>query len=441
MKALNLIFLLLIVTFTTTYAQRTLEVKEKTEALSVFTDKNTSIDNTAWQAGVTISCSTTLFLSFASNIDKSVDVYKIEEKGGLSFYYLRFIVGKYKGASYENRILEIFARDFRPLRLALELKPSEFRHFEVYDPNATVGVGCFYQHYNEGVELFKKSFYAEALEKFQLSMNCTDKPEDVNVKAKIAIIDSIQTIKKRADYLFDMLNYRDALENYQRILSYNSEDRYASTRLNESRIKFVEVCNNYYYNAENYFFNGKYLEAKKLYQIVLEQACNKSVEANLRLIEIRNAEADRNQRVQAILYEFAPNTPLGISAGKYSENKICGYFSMRLNKDLFEAIRKDYELAKKPEINISFGWTIKVYKPVWIFFGPGYTGKATWDYRKSKDDPKIDIHNAISPEIGLLGKIGPVALRYTLQYRFALEKEQQDYIKKFKHVIGIGVCF
>ena len=441
MKKYRFFYFLLSLSFTVAYAQRTLEVKEKTEALSVFTDKDPSLDNSVGQAGVIISCSNSLYLSFLSNVDKSVDVYKTDEKGGIKYFYLRFIVGKYRGASYDNRILEIISSGFIPLRIALELKPSESRHFEVSDPNATVGVGCFYQFYNEGMDLFKKSFYAEAQEKFRLSLKCSDVPREVNVNARIDIIDSIQVIRKRADYLFDMLNYRDALEQYQRILAYNNDDRYAINRLNESRIKFFDICNNYFYNAESYFFNGKYLEAKRLYEIVLEQACQKTVEANLRLIEIRKIESDRNQRIQAVLYEFSKNTPLGVSIGKYSENKIGGYFSMRLNVDVFEAMRKNHDKAQKPELNISFGWTVKVYKPVWIFFGPGYTGIGTWDTHKSQKDPPFNMHNALSPEIGLLGKVGPVALRYTLQYRFSLENDFQDTFGKFKSVFGIGVCF
>jgi len=451
MKKLTLIYLLLLFSVTVSLAQRNLELKEKTEALSVFTDKDPAIESSGgMQAGVIISCPISLQLIFASNVDKSVDVYNTEEKGGSRFYYLRFIIGKYKGAIYDNRILEVSAQNFLPLKFNIDLKPSESKWYEVYDPNATVGVGCFYQYYNEGVELFKKALYQEAQDKYKLSMECNDAPPDLNVKEKIANIDSILSLRRMGDYFFDMLHFKEALTCYQKIISYNKDDQYAIMRNNQSNIKLMDNCNNYFNNAEDYFTSGKYEEAKKLYEFVVQQSCPKSIDANIRLVEINKYLRDRKQRAQAILYEYAINTPIGISAGKYKEGKVAGYFSIRMNSMLFEALRQDSTKAKKPELNISLGWTIKVIKPVWIFFGPGYTGVGDW-VPNDKGKNKLIVHSAISPEVGLLGKIGPVVLRYTFQYRFALSDSNdpnkdaigqiQDYIGQFRHVFGIGFCF
>ena len=471
MKKLILVYLLLFFSVSILFAQRNLELREKTEALSVFTDKDPVIDSSGGiQAGVIISCSNALQLNFSSNVDKAVDVYKKEEKGGSRFYYLRFIIGKYKGASYDNRVLEVSAQNFLPLKLNLDLKPSESKWYEIYDPNATVGVGCFYQYYNEGVELFKKALYQEAQEKYKLSMECNDAPPDLNVKEKIANIDSILSLRKTGDYYFDMLHFKEASNCYQKIISYNKDDQYAIMRNNESNIKLMDNCNNYFNNAEDYFTNGKYDEAKKLYEFVLQQSCPKSIEANTRLTEINNHLRDRKQRAQVIMYEFglgsgipktpntlnSPNTPIGISVGKYKEGKVSGYFSIRMNPEIFKAIQQNSDTTARPELNISFGWTIKVYKPVWIFFGPGYTGVGEW-YNGIDKKRNFRIDNAISPEIGLLGKIGPVALRYTFQYRLALgtrDNENNDiytkndatlpirnYIGYVSNVLGIGFCF
>jgi len=451
MKKLHLIYLLLFFPVSISFSQRNLKLKEKTETLSVFTDKEPTIDSSGgMQAGVIISCSNALQIDFTSNVDKSVDVYKTEEKGGSRFYYLRFIIGKYKGASYDNRVLEVSAPNFLPLKFNLDLKPSESKWYEIYDPNATVGVGCFYQNYNEGVELFKKSLYQEAQEKYKLSMECNDAPPDLNVKEKITNIDSILSFRKMGDYFFDMLHFKEASDCYRRIISYNNDDQYATMRNNEANMKLMDYCNNYFINAEDYFTNGKYDEAKKLYEIVAQQSCPKSIEANTRLMEINKYLRDRKQRAQVILYELSQNTPIGISTGKYKEGKVSGYFSIRMNSMLFEAIRQDTAKAKKPELDISFGWTIKVYKPVWIFFGPGYTGVGDWIPNDNGKD-KLIVHSAISPEVGLLGKIGPVALRYTFQYRFALSDNNdpnknsigqiQNYIGQVRHVFGIGYCF
>jgi len=230
---------------------------------------------------------------------------------------------------------------------------------------------------------------------------------------------------------------------YYKIISYNSEDQYIRKRLTDTERLFIDNCLNYFKTAEDYYLSGKYEEAKKLYSIVVNQSCFRSIDANSRLIEITNRENNRKHRVQAILYEYAKNTPIGISAGHYKENKFAGYFSLRLNAAAFESIRKNYDKAINSELNVSFGWTTsKIYYPVWIFFGPGYTGAGEWVFSDaSKENPKFKIHSAISPEIGVLGKIGPVALRYTFQYRFALENDYQDHIGSIRHVLGIGVCF
>ncbi|MCF2553504.1 hypothetical protein [Bacteroides caecigallinarum] len=132
---------------------------------------------------------------------------------------------------------------------------------------------------------------------------------------------------------------------------------------------------------------------------------------------------------------------------------------------MFKAFQKDYAEVEKPELNVSFGWTINPVSsfPLWIFFGPGYTGIGefvdkngdryvgeeeeegveSYDTTDDSDDnnPTFKIYSAISPEVGLLGKIGPIVLRYTFQYRFAISKEYEDKIKSTRHVFGIGFCF
>ncbi len=448
MKKLSIIFLIISISFTVSYAQRVLEAKEKTEGMSVFTDKDTSLDSSAGQAGVTISCPTTLSLTFSSNLDKKVDVYKTEEKGGLRYYYLRFIVGRYRGASYDNRILEIITSGFLPLKLPLNLSPSQSRHFEVFDPNATVGVGCFYQNYNEGVDLFKKAMYSEAQEKYKLALVCTDAPPEINVKEKIANIDSILLLRRKADQAYDLMNYKEAIDAYQRIIAFNSDDLFANRRALE--IKVSESCKNYFKNAEDLFFAKKYDEAKKLYEILLEQDCPQSNEAKPRLITIKNIEERRKERAQAILYEYAiypnnehvKNLPIGISSGHYYLNKVGSYFSLGLNMEVFHAMLKNHDKSVRPEVNVSFGLNFKIVKPVWLFGGIGYTGVGSWEYEGHKpDDPGFLLHSALSPEAGLLGKIGPLVLRYTFQYRFALEKDFQDYIGQNRHVFGVGICF
>ena len=446
MKKSLLFCLFLLFSVSSLFAQRTLEMREKTEGFSVFIDKDPAVDAAGGgQAGAIISCPITLNLSFSSNVDKMVDVYKTEERGDVRFYYLRLIVGRYQGASYANRTLEVTASGFAPLRFRLDLQASESKSFEVFDPNATVGVGCFYQHFNEGVELFKKALYDEAREKFRLSMECTDMPADANMSGRIKDIDAIQALRIDADKYYDQLFYKDAMECYQKVVALNIDDEYAQNRWREAERKYNDNCKVYYDGAELHFANGNYAEAKRLYEMVVATSCPKATEAGIRLVNIEKIEYDRNRRIQVIAYEFSPGTPIGLTAGAYKEKKFSGYVSFRISTSLFAAMQKDYENSEKTEFNVSAGWTtMKIPTvPLWGFFGIGYTGVSKWDWNDLSDSgkPTFYVRNAISPELGVLGKLGPVALRYTFQYRFALNKDEQDEIGKMRHVFGIGICF
>jgi tetratricopeptide (TPR) repeat protein len=434
-----LMSLVLCITIIPSFAQRNLEVREKTEGISVFTEKDPEVINAGGaQAGAIISCPLTLNLSFSSNVDRTVDVWKTEERGELRFYYLRFIVGRYRGANYDNRTLEITASGFLPYRLALRLQPSESKSFEVFDPNATVGVGCFYQHYNEGVELYRKALYIEAKEKYRTALECTDVPADVSVNERIAFIDSILLWRHRADSCFDLVNYKNAINLYQKIVAQNREDEYANRRYNESLDKHSDLCSRYFISAEDYFENGSFQEAKQLFTVISDQQCSQASKADARLIEIRKYEREGQERRNVIVYEYAKNTPFGFSIGNYRPRKVRGYLSFRTNADFFKSIQMDNYDAVRSELNASLGLTFGIYHPVWLFMGGGYTEVGRWE---KEDDYDITRHRAISPEIGILGKLGPVVLRYTFQYRHALMREYQDVIWKNSHVFGLGVCF
>ena len=438
MKKELLIFLALFVSITSSYAQRNLEVKEKTDGISVFTEKQPEIINAGGaQSGAVISCPLTLNLSFSSNVDKVVDVWKTEVRGELRFYYLRFIVGRFKGASYDGRVLEVTAAGFLPNKFRLNLAPGESKSFEVFDPNATVGVGCFYQNFNEGVELYRKALYLEAKEKYRTSLECSDIPAEVSVYDRIMVIDSILLWRQLADSCFDASNFKNAIYYYQKIGIQNREDIYANTRYSESLYRRSDLCSRYFNSAEEYFSNGDYQEAKKLYEVVTEQQCMQAEKADARLVEIRTYERERLEGPTVLCYEFAKNTPLGLSIGFYRIKKLRGYVSCRTNGDFFRSLQTDASDVKKSELNVSAGLTFGIYNPVWLFMGCGYT-----EVGKS-GDITVDFvpHRAISPEIGVLGKYKMAVLRYTFQYRFAFENEYQDFVGKFRHVIGLGICF
>ena len=445
MKKLVIIILAFLGYCNTMFSQRVLDFKDKTEAMSVFSDKDPEVIRAGGaQAGLTISCTSSLTLSFESNVDKTVDVYNTEQRGGVTYYYLRFTVGRYKGANYDGRVLEVLSDGFLPLKIKIDLKSSESKWYEVFDPNATVGVGCFYENFNAASELYRSSIYNEAKERFKLSKECTDYQESSNVEYILESIDSILVLRERGDSYFNLSNYMEALNAYQKIIGYNSSDQYAVSRSKEAQVRINENCTNYFHEAESYYYQGKYEEALQLYELMIEQSCSNNKEVNLRLLEVRRHISDRKHKATVVLYEIAENTPIGLSFGRYTRVNFSTYVSLRFNPDLFSALRKKDDIDSKPEVDLSFGWNRMVIKEVGFFAGIGYTGVGKWDYGDNNeyiDDPKFTLYNAVSPEAGVLFKIGPVALRYTFQYRFALEGDYQDYIGKIRHVGGIGICF
>jgi len=234
-----------------------------------------------------------------------------------------------------------------------------------------------------------------------------------------------------------MSNFKEAINLYQKIAVQNREDFYAGTRHSESLYRRSDLCSRYFNSAEEYFANGDYQEAKKLFEIVVEQQCMQAEKADARLVEIRVYERERMEGPTVLCYEFGKNTPLGLSIGLYRIKKLRGYVSIRTNGDFFRSLQTDASDVKRSEFNVSAGLTFGIYNPIWLFMGCGYTevGKSS--------DITVDFvpHSAVSPEIGVLGKYKMAVLRYTLQYRFAFEAEHQDFIGKFRHVLGVGICF
>jgi len=231
MKKYIFIFLLF-VGWIPSFAQRSLEVNETTQGISIFTDKDPEVDKAGGgQAGAIFSCPVTLSLSFSSNIDKQVEVLKTEEQGDLRFYYLRFIVGRYKGANYSNRTLTITASGFLPYRQPLQLEPSSSRSFEVFDPNATVGVGCYFEHLNKGNNFFANTRYDDAKTEFMLALECSDKPDENDLAIKIENSGAALDSKLAGDNYYNSGDYTEAKQQYEILYGINPNDNYTKERL------------------------------------------------------------------------------------------------------------------------------------------------------------------------------------------------------------------
>lgn len=455
MKTRFIILILFVVFPFYAFSQRSLEIQDISTGMNVFSGKDT-------EAGIVISAPSTIPLTFESTHDKVVDVFNKEIKGEEQLYYIRFNTGK----RYRGRKLTIITNEYLPLTIMAELEPKELKQYKIVDPDAEFVYGCYYEYRKRGTEYFQNSMYEEAKEQYLIAKECSDCPVDANLDELIANIDSIFVYQKQADDAYDLLDYRKSATLYSKILTLNPSDAQASQKRFESITKYTNDCQKYFNMAEVYKDNGEYDKALELYDKIVNENCNNALVASTEAKKIRILMNSRKQRVKVYAYEYSKNTPIGITTGSYKNKKVGGYFSLSVHQSLFKALQKDYAEVDNPELNISFGWTVNPVSsfPLWIFFGPGYTGigefvdqngnkylgeESESGESESEDttidgedtDPTFKIYSAISPEVGLLGKIGPLVLRYTFQYRFAISKEYEDKIKSTRHVFGVGFCF
>ncbi len=451
-----LLSVLLFFAITSTYAQRNLEIRDVSTELNVFSGKDT-------EAGMVISCPMNIELTFESTHDKVVDVFNQEQKGEENYYYLRFNTGR----RYSGRKLTMRANDFNPITIDADLSPKELKQYKLLDPDAEFVYGCYYEYRKRGTEFFQQAMYIEAREQYSVAKECSDCPSDSNIEELISNIDSIMVYQANAEDAYKTLNYQKASELYAKILTLNPTDTNASEKRYTSSRLYDADCNKYYDAAELYMENGEYDKALELYQRVVNENCGSAVAASEKARQIQVLLQNRKQKARVVAYEYSKSAPIGITTGSYKSRKVGGYFSFSLHPDAFKLIQNDYDKAEKAEMNMSFGWTLCPVKeaPVWLFFGPGFTLLGRYENTKGDgsiyipysykpgatpeeiaagkvvDEPSLKIHGAISPEIGLLGKIGPVVLRYTFQYRFPLSKDDKELINKTRHVFGIGLCF
>lgn len=397
-------------------------------------------------------------LSFSTNLDgtRGSLIQKREKKaiGNQTEYTLTF-----NAEQARNSRLRIVNPNYNAFEILINLSPNEAKKYFIDDPEYPESKPCNIKHRLYGDKFFLESSYDRAKESYLQSINCQEISEDhveqFHIEKRIQDIDSIMEYKNRGKVAENLLDYKKASEAYLSAFLLNPEDSYMGGKRREALAMHDEFCQNCISRANSAFNDRDYVSAKINYQKVIDQDCP---DKQLAIRRVKNIKDRESYNYKVFAYEFAENAPIGFTSGNYKENyKVSGYFSLRINSNIFSAIRDDYEKAKESEANVSFGWTIMIHKPIWLFFGPGYTGVGEFvdklDVNKNpvlnednEIEQKFKIYSAVSPEAGILGKI-PIAgkdriiLRYTFQYRFALKKEHEDFIGKNRHVFGIGICF
>lgn len=432
----------------TASAQGILQVEDQTNPSDVYTSTND-------QAALRVRCHHDIALSFSSSMDKTANPFNTVLEGSDSIYYIEFPTGP----RYRGRILTISAPGYFPIDVPLEMEPKQLLSIRLFDPNSQVDAGCYRLHRNKGVEEIKNMNYSEALNQFQLASECSDTDSTENA-ANLALVDSLIQLRKEADQAFQLLDYSKAASLYSIIVGLNSYDTFAIDRMNESNTKFSSECTVTFKRAEAYFDEREYEKAKVLYQKIIDNGCFQATMATDRIASIDRYTTAKADHANIVSYEWLNGAPIGIHYGRYNMHKVGGFFHLNLHPKVFDAIREECTVGDKPEIQMGFGWTVKIANPVWVHFGPGFGAKLYYgDYMKDKFpgkdgkpvaaddlDPrgKLSKTNAafyINPELGITAKYSYFALRLTYQYRFALKKDLEDFIGKHRIIVGVGVAF
>lgn len=433
---MKIIFISLLFTIIslTIFAQRPLTVVDRSQPNDTYLGQNKF-------ACVTISAPKILHPLFYEGDVKQLPE-NTDSTGFDINYHLKYEIVK----GYERNKVTIHANGFEPLVLNFSLKPNQQLKYYIFDADSTI-VDCYNQLTREAMSLFRSGLYNEARKKYETAKTCSNIPAENNIDIRIALIDTISTWKTLGEIAFNTSNFLEAINWYRKVFTKNPDDKFIEKSLSQSMVVQTENCRVNFETAEKYFEDRDFVNAEMLYKKVIELRCVNEQYAILKIREISNFK----QLIHVLTYEWEKDVPIGFSTGSYNDNKSGGYFTLRLNEEVFEALRSNLGTDAKPELNLSFGWTIKLIKPLWIFFGPGYTGVGKYIAEEAspgstEEKLKLNIKNAVSPEIGLTCKIPltkktGIAFRYTFQYRFALEKEEIGYIGKNRHVFGAGFCF
>ncbi|MBQ7691618.1 MAG: hypothetical protein IJT30_10590 [Muribaculaceae bacterium] len=427
-----------------------------------------------YRARVDVKCLQTIPLTFETQCDKPANLRLTTEDDGVNTTYTMLIDADPSVREYSTRMLTIASPGYDDIYYDLStLRPGQWITISVSDPNITVGTGCYNEHHNKGMEEIKNMNYEEARRQFYIASSCAEANQEEN-NNWIERVDSLIRFRLEGDNAFKLLDYRTAAACYDKVLILNSLDSYALNMKTQCVKDFSSECETLFNRAEWLYKEHDYQKAKEVYQQLLDRKCNYEVQANNRLQSIASTARSRKDHTHVLTYEWQKNVPIGLHIGTYNMHKAGGYFHINLNATMIDAIRQECryedpattENIKYPEFNISAGWTIKIKNPVWVHFGPGFTGKMYYGkykednypyYDKNEADPlspdmtdpakkdgayeKVNFGLAISPEVGITIKYSYFAVRCTYQYRFALKKPLQEFIEPHRVSVGVGIAF
>ena len=402
-------------------------------------------------------------------------------------YYFAFPTGNKNGV----QTLIISTRDGASVPVGIaDLTPKQVKTFRVKRPFGFI-FESYTQHRERALVEKNKGNYIGALEELKLANECYDK-DSIENENNIRIVNSLIKYRRDGDAAYDRRDYKEAYTHYFEIHIMNPSDSLTEKRYKECQNYFVYECNNLFSKAEQYYKEKDFVSAIDCYRDIINLASNLNDEnkkneytsyatewlgkARDDLYVYNLKKFNRSSYQNALTYEYRKDTWIGFSYNSYK--KIGGFIQIDVSPMIFEELRSAcrYGDEKFAEINLSFGWTRKLFKYAWIHFGPGFTYKIYHGTYKSDNYPEIgygesslldtgsmgedvslpkneipEVYEeawkkkndafAISPVVGLDLKFKVLVLRLTYQYRFATKAKLEDFIGRHRISIGVGMAF
>ncbi|MDR1499916.1 MAG: hypothetical protein LBI58_02940 [Tannerellaceae bacterium] len=414
-------------------------------------------------------------LTFSTNYDgdkgSMIENTAIRKQGNQMEYTLTFDVEKVQGA-----MLRISSPEHSVVQLPIDVKPNGAVKYFIDDPTiAEVQSQEEKAHLIRGDKYFTEASYDFARDEYAKCLGLLTAGSDIDsayVAGRINTIDEIKALLVQIPDANTGLDYKKLLELYGGINRLNPADKVIREKYSETVTKYDEECKDARSRAELLY---RLRKDRAGTVAAFDRVAKLGREVDVYWAQSHRSEIDQWKNLlsrHTLTYEYQKDAVFGFSTGNYNIDNSSGYFTLRFNPKIFDLINLGDADTLNAEVNLSFGFTVRLihfdltkYRTsnvgLWLFFGPGATliakagPKASETWFNEDDQTEYEIEQerfdyplAVSPEAGLLLKIPlpgtekhQLALRYTLQYRFFIDKKYNDEYEKTKSVIGIGFTF
>lgn len=391
-------------------------------------------------------CDSSMVLTFKSGYDDIISLNEVLE-GERKSYELVFPTDG-KGTSYDGRLLEIYCDGFDVFNMfEFNFPKSTLKEYKVTNRYVKAKNPYFKSVYS-GDDLFANSLYEEAKHQYLISKEYPEyETYKESIDSKIQAIDSILVWRERGEKLFSESKYLEAYRYYTAIMKLNPGDKSVYMKTMECSSRYRSDCDIYFSMAEDLYYNKERKSALEYYKKVVEMGCPNATAANEKILLINGELNALKNHERFLVYEWNPDINIGLSVGRCRMRKAGGYFSARVNPDIFNFPKSKKDPQKYGEANVSLGFTAKIVKPVWIFAGLGYTGGGSFvEYKDEYYDNdeiqyRLDWYSSVSPEAGIIVKFWYVSLKYTFQYRYTFNDKSKSVLGNNMHFIGAGICW